>query len=615
MKPFYKNPVQILFSIVTLIFLTLLQNCKLNFDNPNEQGSRSFYAISILSCLLGQDSVFCPKITVNGNIQTNLGTSVQSATVTISPSIGVTVTPSTNSSGNFSTILISNSFNVSIKGFNKVTIGSFGVVGLSDTTVSITNISSGLTVTPAVSKGRIILNIQIFENSFYSYFGGVNNESGRSVTQTSDGGYIIAGSVPTSGFSFTGMNPIIPFSQTADSALIKITNSGVVQWFTFLGGLRNNGIFSVVQTTDEGYVVVGSSDNTTLTTIGGKTSIYPYAAGGQTQPLAIKLNSTGNVEWFTFLGNTSTNDQVDTVIQTADGGYLMAGYSLAAMTNFGSKSPVNAYNLAADPYVVKLKANGTLDWYTFLGGANADQADALFQTKDGGYIVAGRSQGFATLQGISPLNAYSTFSDDFLIVKLNSSGSTDWFTFIGGNGSDYAQAISEDSNGDLLIFGQSASSGLVVSGKAPINQYQAGNDMYGVKISSSGQVLWHTFLGSTGTDVGFGSGATSDGGFIVTGYAGSGATNYGINPLNSYKGGNDFSVIRLNSAGSILWHTFLGSTGTDQPGSILQTIDGGFMVGGFGDSITGLNGKSPVNSFGGGTSDFLLFKLKADGNL
>jgi uncharacterized delta-60 repeat protein len=152
-------------------------------------------------------------------------------------------------------------------------------------------------------------------------YGGIYGEWARSVQQTSDGGYIVAGWTAS-------------FGAGGDIFLIKTDANGNLQWAKTYGGTSTDGAYSVRQTSDGGYIVAGYTPS--------------FGAGGADLFL-IKTDADGNLEWAKTYGGTYW-DEALSVRQTSDGGYIVAGYT----NSFGAGG--------WDVFLIKTDANGNLEW-------------------------------------------------------------------------------------------------------------------------------------------------------------------------------------------------------------------------------------------------------------
>ncbi len=186
-------------------------------------------------------------------------------------------------------------------------------------------------------------------------YGGTGEDYGRSVQQTSDDGYIIAGNTWSFG------------AGSADVYLIKTNESGDTLWTKTYGGIRYDDGYSVQQTSDGGYIITGET--------------YSFGTGSSSDIYLIKTNENGVSLWTKNYGGTSYDDGYS-VQQTSDNGYIIAGLT----ESFGAGS--------ADVYLIKTNESGDTLWTKTYGGEDTDEGKSVQQTSDNGYIIAGYTFSF-----------------------------------------------------------------------------------------------------------------------------------------------------------------------------------------------------------------------------
>jgi len=240
---------------------------------------------------------------------------------------------------------------------------------------------------------------------WFKHYGGTQDELAYSIQQTSDGSYIVAGRTDT--YTHGGY----------DFAIYKLNSSGNKVWFKHYGGTEGDYAESIQQTSDGGYIVVGTTNS------------YSY---GSRDFAIYKLNSSGNKIWFKHYGGTDS-DYGDSVQQTSDGGYIVAGYT-GSFTYGG-------YDFA----IYKLNSSGNKVWFKHYGGTNHDVGESIQQTTDGGYVVAGYS------------NSFTYGNKDFAIYKLDSSGNKTWFKHYGGTQDDSGESIQQTTDGGYIVAGFTSS--------------------------------------------------------------------------------------------------------------------------------------------------------------
>jgi len=289
---------------------------------------------------------------------------------------------------------------------------------------------------------------------FCKAIGGKNDDRGKSLIQTSDGGYVIAGE--TYSFGAGGY----------DVYVVKLDANGNLQWTTTIGGPESDGGNSLTQTSDGGYAIAG----------------YTSSFGaGEWDFYVVKLDANGNLQWTTTIGGPG-NEISESLIQTSDGGYAIAGLT----QSFGAGK--------WDVYVVKLDANGNLQWTTTIGGPGNEISESLIQTSDGGYIIAGTTTSF----GVGEADVY--------VVKLDANGNLQWTTTIGGKNTEEGFSLIQTSDGGYAIAGSTTSFGA------------GGRDVYVVKLDANGNLQWTKTIGGKKEDLGLSLIQTSDGGYAITGY-------------------------------------------------------------------------------------------------
>jgi hypothetical protein len=313
----------------------------------------------------------------------------------------------------------------------------------------------------------------------------------------------------------------------------------------------------------------------------------------------VKLNSSGAIEWQNTIGGNG-DDRLLSIQQTIDGGYILGGYSLSGIS--GDKTEASIGD--GDYWVVKLNSSGSIEWQNTIGGGKYDYLVSLCQTTDGGYILGGAStsgiSGDKTEARMGPIGTY-----DYWVVKLNGSGAIEWQNTIGGSSNDWMRSIKQTSDGGYILGGYSDSG---ISGdktEALIGATYYG-DYWIVKINSSGAIEWQNTIGGSDDDLLFTLQQTIDGGYILGGYSLSGIS--GDKTETSW-GGNDYWVVKLNSSGTIEWQNTIGGSEDDLLSTLQQTIDEGYILGGY--SLSGISGDKTESSLG--SEDYWVLKLNSSG--
>jgi parallel beta-helix repeat protein len=353
-------------------------------------------------------------------------------------------------------------------------------------------------------------------NANTTTYGGSQTDVAKSIVQTSDGGYAIAGYT----YSVVGDD---------DFWLVKTDASGNHLWNqTYDGSGLGDYAESVVQTSDGGYALAGT-----------KVDLYERAYFW-----LVKTDSYGNHLWNKTYSR-SPYDNAYSVVQTSDGGYAIAGYTYSSGARY-------------DFWLVRTDSSGNHIWNRTFGGwgGGDDVAYSIIQTKDEGYALAG-----------------CTEEEDinFWLVKTDRDGNHQWNRTFAGLG--YAYSVVQTSDGGYTLGGSS------------------GADFWLVRTDSSGNHLWDRTFGGSNHDVAYSVIQTSDGGYAIAGYT------------NSFgAGGYDFWLLKTDSAGNQLWDATFGGENDDFAYSVVQT----------GDDVYVLAGET--RSYGAGQGDFWLVRAFGAGN-
>jgi hypothetical protein len=326
-------------------------------------------------------------------------------------------------------------------------------------------------------------------------------------------------------------------SDGTDTSEEKTVEINIVSVKTF-GGENFELANSVIQTSDGGYLIGGQTES--------------FGDGGYDIYL-VKTDASGTEEWSQTFGGEN-NDVATSVIQALDGGYLLAG----STRSFGNGS--------SDMYLVKTDANGTEEWFKTFGGTAYDYAYSIFQTSDGGYLIGGQTESFGN------------GSSDMYLVKTDASGNEEWSKTFGGENNDSAYSVIQTSDGGYLLGGRTESFG------------NGNNDMYLVKTDANGTEEWFKTFGGTANHYAYSILQTSDGGYLLGGVT------------NSFGNGEyDMHLVKTDASGTEEWSQTFGGENFELANSVIQTSDGGYLIGG------------QTESFGNRDSDMYLVKTDANG--
>lgn len=310
-------------------------------------------------------------------------------------------------------------------------------------------------------------------------------------------------------------------------------------WAKIYGDAQDEEAFAAKRTPDGGFIV------------GGTTASF---GAGRQDFWILKTNANGAVQWQRAYGGEES-EFLMAMEQTSDGGYIAVG----STHSFGE----GRRNL----WVLKIDADGELEWQNAYGGSNVDgPAAAVQQTTDGGYITGGFTYSFGT-------------GGDLLVLKLDPLGNIEWQRNYGGTGAERRlENVRQTGDGGYILL--STSTSFTADGSA----------LWVLKIDPLGAIQWQRVYPGDHADA-EDIQLTDDGGYIV------------VAESSARPADPDYWVLKLEEDGDIEWQKAYGGTGDEDVQPIRQTSDGGYVVGG------------STNSFGAGDSDVWLIKLDAAGNV
>jgi len=297
----------------------------------------------------------------------------------------------------------------------------------------------------------------------------------------------------------------------------------------------------------------GYEGNSVVQTCDGGYAIAGYTSSfgaGNWDVYLVKTDWTGNMQWNKTYGGAN-DDYACSVVQTCDGGYAIAG----ATRSFGAGN--------WDSWLVKTDAVGNMQWNQTYGGTRGDSTYSIVQTYDNGYVLAGG------------VDSFGAGSSDFWLIKTDANGNVMWNRTYGGARDDDAFSVIQACDGGYALAGKTTS-------------FNAGSDddFWLVKTNSTGHEQWNKTYGGQDQEYAYSVVQTSDGGYALAGYT------------ESFGAGlKDFWLVKTDSVGSMQWNGIYGDTNEDDANWVVQTEDEGY-------ALTGA-----TKSFGTGGWDFWLIKL------
>jgi len=415
----------------------------------------------------------------------------------------------------------------------------------------------------------LALNATSSSLSFSTFLGGSASDDGYAIAVGSDGSCYVTGSTYSSNFpTLNAYNDT--YDDYGDVFVTKFSSSGSLLWSTFLGGKWDDQGTDIAVSSDGSCYVTGLTMSDNFPTL----NAYQDTYGDYTDAFVVKFSSSGSLLWSTYFGGSGTEDGYSIAL-SSDGSCYVTGNT--ASGDFPTLNAYNNTNDGVDAYVAKFSTSGSLLWSTYLGGKDDDLGYGIDVTSDGSCYTIG----FTKSTNFPTLNAYNdTYggSSDVFITKFSSSGSLVWSTYLGGKNNDFGYDIAVDDSNSCYVTGETESSNFPI-----LNAYDSTIDLLDVfvaKFSSSGSLLWSTFLGDGNLDTGYKIAIGSESSCYIAGYTRS-IYFPTLNAFDSTFNGGEYDafISKFSSTGSLLWSTFLGGNESDYGYGIAVSSDNYYVTG------------------------------------
>ena len=418
------------------------------------------------------------------------------------------------------------------------------------------------------------------ESSSQTYFavtfGGTSYDVGYGIAVDSSGNSYITGYF-TGTVDFGGGD--VTAAGSGDIFVLKLNSDGTFQWVKTYGGtLYDVGLGIAVDSSGNSYIT--GYFRGTVDFGGGDVT-----AAGIYDIFVLKLNSSGTFQWVKTYGGTSSDG--DGIAVDSSGNSYITGF-FRGTVDFGGGDVTSAGS--NDIFVLKLNSSGTFQWVKTYGGTSFDYGYGIAVDSSGNSYITGYFEGTVDFGGG---DVTAAGNKDIFILKLNSSGTFQWVKTYGSTSSDYGYGIAVDSSGNSYTTG--TFEGTVDFGGGDVTS-AGGSDIFVLKLNSSGTFQWVKTFGGPAADYGYGIAVDSSGNSYITGFF-RGTVDFGGGDVTS-AGSNDIFVLKLNSSGTFQWVKTYGGTSFDYGYGIAVDSSGNSYITGYFEGTVDFGG-GDVTSAGG----------------
>ncbi len=447
--------------------------------------------------------------------------------------------------------------------------------------------------------------------SWATYLGGNGLDIGKSIAVDTVGSAYVTGRTITLGSGFPGTGGSLIQNTygggESDAFVTKLNATGsALIYSTYLGGSGDDLVEGIAVDQTGSVYVTGGTNTPGSGFPGTASSLIQSTNGGGYDAFVTKLNATGSaLVYSTYLGGSGFDAGYGIAVDEVGNAYVTGGTP-------GSSFPGTAGSLIQstsggryEAFVTKLNATGSaLVYSTYLGGSGDDQGLAIAVDTAGQAYVAGVTttpgSGFPGTAGSLIQETHSGMRDAF-ITKINAVGTAlVYSTYLGGSGDDFGYGIAVDQAGQAYVTGYTETPGSGFPGTASSliqSTNGGGSDAFVTKLNATGSALvYSTYLGGSGGEVGYGIAVDGASQAYVTGYTstpGSGFPGTAGSLIQSTSGGgHDAFVTKLNATGSaLIYSTYLGGSGQDAGSGIaVDTVGSAYVTGDTSTSGSGFPG-------------------------
>lgn len=443
--------------------------------------------------------------------------------------------------------------------------------------------------------------------------GGTNpDDEGRGVVVDSSGNSYVVGVLKYADGASDSTS-----TKTGDIFLAKYDKFGTQVWQRTLGSSGDDRGLAIARDSSNNIYVTGTFQGTV--DFNPSSTVNNLTSRGGFDIFVASYTKTGTYRWAHNYGNTSSSssnaDIGYGIAVSADGNVLVTGQFGGTVDFDASSSTLSLKSKGtSDIFVMRLTSGGSTSWAKQIGGTEADRGTAVTTDASNRVYVTGSFNGTVDFDPSSTTkNLTSAGGKDAFLARYSSGGSYSYARRIGGTSNDEGHAVVVDPSSNVYLTGYFAGTADLDPGSSTKNVTGAGsNDVFIVKLDSSGNYSWGKRVGGSGDDRGRGISRLSNGDIAVIGDF-SGTVDFDPSSTTKNKsshGSTDAFFLRLSSGGSYKSAVAIGGTGVDRGRAIaVDKNDKLYALGHFFESLALDTGEGTVNLTSSGGKDLFLVRL------
>jgi hypothetical protein len=337
-----------------------------------------------------------------------------------------------------------------------------------------------------------------------TYYGGLQDEYGNGCAIDSAGNvYLVGASASNTSIATTGTHQTANGGGDFDAYLVRFDSNGVREWGTYYGGDEYDSFIDIVVDSNGMLYIVGqTSSSTAIATLGTHQQAYL----GAYDAFLVKFNANGVRQWGTYFGGTAS-DAGESVGVDSAGNVIIAGSTRsedyiatpgAHQVAYGGWSP----GLRMDAFLARFDGNGLIQWATYYGGKETEWTANCFLDPYGNIYLVGQTESDTAIASQGASQGVLNGTRDAFLAKFSDAGVRQWGTYFGGELIDYVYGGVFAAGHIFITGGTMSATGVATSGTWQPVHGGGNSDALLAKFTTNGALVWGTYFGQSGIDVG-----------------------------------------------------------------------------------------------------------------
>ncbi|NEN22209.1 T9SS type B sorting domain-containing protein [Cryomorpha ignava] len=440
------------------------------------------------------------------------------------------------------------------------------------------------------SEGQLIIDpLAILE--WGTYYGDSLYDVGNAIATDSLGNVFVTGTTSSlHNMASEGLYQTVYSGGTSDAFIVKMNQHGLRHWATYYGGSGDDkGLGIDVDSYDRLYVVGSSTSTDSI----GSDGVQQTENGGGTDGFVAHFDRFGSFVWDSFIGSTGEEEAVACKADGFGNVIVVGNTNAGGFLQNDSVSTLVNYQGGTDVFIAKYNINGILTYTSYYGGESDDFATSVALDSLSSVIVAGYTHSSQNIAWGSGFQYNLDGETDGFALKLDSAGSIAWATYFGGPGNDKLTGVTSVS-GDFYFSGSTDSLITYSDTTSFQQEYAGSGDAFIARMATDGMLEWFSYVGGEGTDVANGISRDYDGQIYIVGTTTSDSamtsdTTYIPSPFVS----QDVFVAKFSQSGERIWGEYYGGEDYDLGRAIAVFGYTSVYITGLTTSVIGISQNGP----------------------